>query len=127
MARLLKQAVRSAHKSIALGLLMIVVFDARAAIQHDPMRPAAPFLPQPQQQTHAPDMENHDTLVLQSIIFSSQRKIAIINGQYLHIGESIGAYKLKGLSANQAQLQDSEGRLYLLELVPGIRNQPFKK
>ena len=85
----------------------------QAAPFQDPTRPAPAFLPSTAASTPAVT-----PLVLQSILLGPQRRIAIINGQRLEIGQKIRGLELIALTSTQAILQGPQGRI-TLHLLPG--------
>lgn len=99
----------------------------------DPTRPPAEFMPAPERGSAGADASSAAAtpeprrLVLQSVLVSAGRQRAIINGQSLAVGESLGpAYgniRLLRLSETQAVVQGSGGTM-VLELTPGIRKAP---
>jgi hypothetical protein len=83
---------------------------------HDPLRPLASALTT---QTADAVRAVEAPLVLQSVLLSSQRKLAVISGQQLSVGQSIRGYKLHSLTSRQAELIGPQGRL-VLWLVPAL-------
>lgn len=57
--------------------------------------------------------------VLQSVLLSAQRKIALINGRSIPLGGRFGSYRLIELDARSAVLQGPQGRLKLY-LMPAM-------
>lgn len=60
---------------------------------------------------------------LQSILLSSARKGAIINGQYVALGGTYGKAKLIKISATEVTLKSDQG-LEVLQLYPPMENTP---
>lgn len=56
------------------------------------------------------------TLQLDAIIISKDRKIAIINGQSLKIGEKINGNQLTNIDPNSVQLENTSGKITLFLL-----------
>lgn len=78
----------------------------------DPMRPPAELrLPQAGAVSHG--VGEDGPLVLQSVLISSQRQVAVINGQSVLPGQSIRTYRLLSLNNHKAELQGPQGRLSL--------------
>ena len=59
---------------------------------------------------------------LQSILISPKRKLAVINGQTLHIGDSFGSAIVVKISAQEVVLK-SGGELQVLKLFPGVEKR----
>ena len=60
---------------------------------------------------------------LQSILLSSARKGAIINGQYVALGGTYGKAKLIKITATEVTLKSDQG-LEVLQLYPQMENTP---
>ena len=60
---------------------------------------------------------------LQSILLSSARKGAIINGQYVALGGTYGKAKLIKITATEVTLKSDQG-LEVLQLYPPMENTP---
>ncbi len=78
----------------------------------DPMRPAPYRAPTPvtaeQQQA-----EMHSELQLTAILKGSQRRVAVINGEVLQVGQQIQGYRLIDIDARQVRLQKDGQHLVL--------------
>lgn len=59
---------------------------------------------------------------LQSVLISPRRKLAVINGQTLHVGESFGNAVVVKISAQEVVLK-SGGELQVLKLFPGVEKR----
>lgn len=102
MAKLL-----SASLLLAIGL---VAQPAQAETFFDPTRPlVAGLVPEPGPAASPAEAP----LVLQSVLLSPQRKLAVISGQSVALGQRIRAYTLINLGSRQAELQGPQGRLTL--------------
>jgi len=104
-------------KILVLALLCAPAFAQNNGF-YDPTKPPAAFLP------GAPSVASSATLetplVLQSVLLSPQRKVAIINGQNVALGQSIRGYQLRNLGPSQAQLYGPKGTI-TLKLLPAPR------
>lgn len=80
----------------------------------DPMRPPPEFLAQATGDAAVAEKP----LVLQSILRSPQRQVAIISGQNVVPGQRIRGYQLVSLSSQQAVLRGAKGQLVLRLLSP---------
>jgi MSHA biogenesis protein MshK len=98
---------------IALGL-----FAASSAIAQglsDPTRP--PSDPAPAQNAAQPASR------LQSVLISPGRKLAVIDGRTVSVGERVGDAKVVAISPAQVVLQTG-GAYQTLKLHPGIEKHP---
>lgn len=59
---------------------------------------------------------------LQSILISPKRKLAVINGQTLHVGDSFGNAVVVKISAQEVVLK-SGAELQVLKLFPGVEKR----
>lgn len=57
--------------------------------------------------------DSTESLVLQSLLISKNRRLAQINGRLLKVGEKIGAYKLVSLNHDGAVLNSGDHRIVL--------------
>ncbi len=85
----------------------------------DPMRPAAYRAPATAEQQKA---ETHAELRLTAILKGSQRRVAVINGEVLQVGQQIHGYRVTGIDARQVRLK-KEGR----QLVLSVEEQVMKR
>ena len=60
---------------------------------------------------------------LESILFSEQRRVAVINGQVLAEGEKIGNAKVTSIDATSVNLRTGEKNLRLTLQKPTIRQE----
>ena len=92
------------------------------AILHDPTRPPADVAPAADGDSIAPVAAGGAALT--TILFSPNRKLAIINGQVVRVGEHIGGIEVLSITANAVHVRDSnqQGKEYTLMLY----NQPVK-
>lgn len=93
---------------------------AFAAPVQDPTRPPPEFL------TASASASAQQPLQLQSVLISPHRKIAVISGEQVLVGQKIRGYTLVSLSASQATLLGPQGRIQL-NVLPGeaIKRQPL--
>ena len=56
------------------------------------------------------DASAKDGLILTSIIFSKQRKLAMINEHLVHVGDSIGYVKILDIGKNTVTIEDKNER-----------------
>lgn len=87
---------------------------------YDPTRPPPAFMPSASQSAASAPVEK--PLVLQSVLLSPQRKLALISGQSLKIGQSIRGYQLQSLSNSEARLLGPNGILVLKLLSAQARD-----
>lgn len=91
--------------------VLLGLAQAQAEPMVDPMRPPNPGTgPQ----------ASRPALVLQSVIISETRRIAVINGQVLREGERLRAYRVAAIAPGRVEL-DKGGERKVLEFASGIR------
>ena len=61
-------------------------------------------------------------LVLTAVFSSKQRKIAIINGQMLHVGDAIDAYTVDGIGSDYVTVRNKKGKRVTLSPRPTALN-----
>jgi len=93
-------------------LSMLMIASASAQQLLDPTRP-------PQIINQDAGLANIDGPVLQSVLISPGRKMAIINGQQVKLGEQFGGAKLISVSETQVVLRNGS-ELQTLKLFPDI-------
>jgi len=93
---------------------------AQAQALTDPTRPpsAPPAAPGAQEETTGPR--------LQSILLSSGRKIAVINGTMVPLGGMVGEAKVVRITETQVVLKKGDDT-EVLKLFPGIEKLPSKR
>jgi len=80
----------------------------------DPTRPVS----------YAPPVLSESTFQLSSILFSGQRKVAVINGKALSEGESLGKTKIIKINKDNVLLKNGSKRIPLvLERAPVKRKR----
>lgn len=107
--------------SLALGIA-VNSFPAGAVAENlrDPTRPAihrgSPGVAEPVRPA---------AWVLQSVLISPERRYAIINGEVVSPGESIGGAQLLGVTEGRATLRTPEG-VKTVELFPDVAGRPSR-
>ncbi|QOC23838.1 hypothetical protein IC757_06865 [Wenzhouxiangella sp. AB-CW3] len=61
---------------------------------------------------------------LQSVMLADERRIAVINGQRVRIGESIDQARVIDISPGQVKLEDSDGQPVTLKIGTRFTAQP---
>jgi len=110
----------------ALGALLAGSSASQAALAQplgDPMRPPAMPGPSPAQ---AAGESAPAAARLQSVLISPGRRVAVIDGRVVRLGERIGDATLVAISASQVVLQRAEGR-ETLKLSPGVEKKPVAR
>lgn len=108
--------------AIALGLLCGALAAAPWALAQgfiDPTRPSS--VPASPQGAHTADYVAGP--VLQSVLIAPGRRVAIISGQTVRLGETFGAARLEKISAGEVVLRTGT-KLQTLKLFPGFEKQP---
>ncbi|MDP5240243.1 hypothetical protein Q9Q94_11940 [Uliginosibacterium sp. 31-16] len=98
----------------AFLLLAVLPAAAQTGPFFDPTRPPASVLA-PQAEVTSPQ---EAPLLLQSVLLSPQRQVAVISGQSVLVGQAIRGYRLRMLTNRQAELQGPQGRLTLWLIAP---------
>jgi len=69
--------------------------------------------------TNSSDLiEGDATLVLQSVMLSSGRKMALINGNFFSVGDKVGNARLIAVSDHNATLRNDDKTLKTLNIIP---------
>jgi len=92
--------------------LLALLLTSNAAALHDPTRPTDPALYFAHGRTGG--------WTLQSILLSTERRIAIINGKRVQEGDRIGSARVTHIQNTQVVLKTA-GRTLKLRLRPGAR------
>jgi hypothetical protein len=97
-------------QAIAAAAALVLSAGSSAQALTDPTRP-------PLELMRAPTAGAAPRMPLQSILLSSARKGAIINGQYVALGGTYGKAKLVKITATEVTLKSDQG-LEVLQLYP---------
>ncbi len=120
MAEHLSEANRKMTIQRGLLLLMLAATPVGASeILRDPTRPPATFEPVPEGTVSAPASGP----VLQSVLISSGRRVAIISGQTVSLGEKFGEARVVKITESEVLLRSGTA-LQTLKLFPGIEKRP---
>lgn len=104
-------------RSTAALLLGVAMTAPSAESLPDPTRPSAgAAVPAADGRTVLPAAKAG----LQSVILSTQRRAAVINGVIVELGGSVGDAKLVEVHENRVVLMNAQGRR-VMELFPGVR------
>ncbi len=95
-----------------------VVRQQEPGLPYDPLRPPASLL----KQHEAPAEAKEPPLQLESLQSTGTRRVAVISGQRVMVGQSVREYRVLSLDNRQAVLQGPQGRL-VLWLVPALHGQ----
>jgi len=63
--------------------------------------------------------------VLKSILLSSSRRLAVIDGRTVNVGDRVGKARVIAIDADSVKLRGSEG-ITLLKLLPEVKKGPVK-
>ena len=104
--------------TIAAGIVVMIVGSAVVCCSsgYDPMYPQVKVVVE--------DSENggdvkKEPLHLQTVLVAAGRRVAVINGRTLNIGDQIGQYRLQSIDGEEVQLCSAEGDKKL-QLHPNI-------
>jgi len=107
------------HPMMAMAIV-VAMADSQAQALTDPTRPPSAAAASPATQEEAAGMQ------LQSILLSSGRKVAVINGITVPLGGMVGEAKLVRISETQVVLKKG-GETEVLKMYPGINKRPVKR
>lgn len=101
--------------TILVALLAGALAHAQALV--DPTRPPATIESSGERETSADSGP-----VLQSVLISPSRKIAIINGQMLKLGDKFGEARVARITENEVVLRNGQ-QMQTLKLFPQVEKQ----
>ncbi len=105
------------------GAVMVLLLLSSAvswAKNYDPMRPQVVVAQA--STSDGSDVTTQD-LRLQAILVAAGRRVAVVNGETLKVGDMIGAYKLHSISSTYVKLRAANGKIAgekKLQLHPNI-------
>jgi len=102
----------------AIGAMPFAI--AQAQVLTDPTRP-----PTAVGKTGAADEAPPATQV-QSILISSRRRLAVINGTTVALGDMVGAARVVKITETEVTLKTGE-ETEVLKMYPGVEKQPVKR
>ena len=106
--------------SLLTAVLLAAAASAHAQTLIDPTRPpSAPI-------GSADALEETTGMQLQGILFSSGRKVAVINGAMVPLGGMVGEAKLVRISETQVVLKKGD-ETEVLRLYPSVEKVPTKR
>jgi len=62
-----------------------------------------------------------DNFILSAVLISPQRRLAIINGQQVMVGDKLGEFTITSISSNTVELIGPENRKQLLQLAAPVK------
>jgi MSHA biogenesis protein MshK len=106
-------------RAYLVAAAMTVLAPAWAQALSDPTRPP-----------HAPSDSPQDAAAggtqLQSVLISRGRRLAIINGSTVALGDTVGEAKVVRISETEVVLQRGDEK-EVLKLFPGVEKQPARR
>lgn len=99
----------SKTKTLLIGLIAATLCSSAYALK-DPTRPWG-YSGEGSGMLYGDGFEG---LVLNSVLVSKQRQVAVINGTPLKIGDSIGDYKVVAIAPDRVRIKGTEGPITLL-------------
>lgn len=112
----MQRTIRNVLLAIALSAAMASAF---AQQMRDPTRPPSFVAPAGTAAVRESD------LVLQTVLISTERRAAIINGRLLRLGENIAGMQLMSISESEVQLR-GRGESRTLHLFPAVDRRDSK-
>lgn len=104
-------------RTVAAAAALLLSTGSTAQALTDPTRPPLELMAGAAATATAADAAGATRAPLQSILLSSTRKGAIINGEYVPLGGTLGKATLVGISATEVTLKSDQG-LEVLQLYP---------
>lgn len=101
---------RSTRNLLALAVAMLLIPMSVDAVAADPMQPS---YAKPQTKTRVSPKRRPAAYRLQAIMGTAESRIAIINGQVVKPGDTVGNARLRRVSAGSVELQDRRRRWML--------------
>ena len=109
--------------SISLLLTLSIGVGSALAQVPDPMRPAGALTtPEASVGTAAPVASGVQTVILRS----TGKSAAVINGQYVEVGDKLGDKRVLKISESEVVLRGESGR-EIIKLTPSIEKVPVGK
>ena len=105
---------------LAAAIAAMPLAVAQAQVLVDPTRPPM-SVAKPGTAEEAPPATQ-----LQSILISSRRRVAVINGNTVALGDMIGEARVVKISETEVVLRTGE-ETEVLKMYPGIEKQPVKR
>jgi len=99
---------------------LVAMAGAQAQALTDPTRPPSAASGSPAAQEEAPGTQ------LQSILLSSGRKVAVINGTMVPLGGMVGEARVVRITETEVVLKKG-GETEVLKMYPGIDKRPVKR
>ncbi len=112
-------SVANGFRHTTLMCLALTLCFGTAHALDDPMRPSLIRSAPSEGATTAPQQRYQ----LTSTLVSAQRRIAVINGRRLMVGDRIGSARLVAIEADRAILSEA-GRTFTLHLIPVTIKRP---
>ena len=110
------------RKTVLLALLLLVgatLVEAKGGLG-DPLRPLAGAAPSAAEPTVAAQKRPLE-LRLEAVLLSTERAVAIINGQSLQLGDRIDGFRLSKIAADRVELQKKQKKIVLRRTGTGLK------
>ena len=85
--------------------LLAIMFGALLLAQASKAQTSVDQLADPTRPAQFRDLQSADSYRLESVLNSRQRRVAIINGKALTVGEKLGEARVQSIGVDSAQLQ----------------------
>ncbi len=86
----------------------------------DPLRPLSYQVPQVVAGKKQPQL-NTDSWILSAVLISSERSVAVINGQFLQQGDRFEGYRVREIRNNEVVLQKKKHKVLLRRSGTGLK------
>jgi hypothetical protein len=78
--------------------------------------PAPASVPSAQEQASAPDQQAASDVSVTSILFSANRRVAVVNGRTVGIGDRVGSNTVFNIQPRAVVMEAADGRRWTVEL-----------
>ena len=114
-------------RQICIGLLMLLLLiDVTVAQGAAPMRdPTKP--PDYKEQSQSAEAIGRESLVVNTIIYSKQRKVAVVNGQFLQAGDKISGFEVVEITPQMVRFKGEEGEFELSLVKHDVKTRSKQK
>lgn len=118
MAEYLRNLLKTVTMATICSQIAVVCTSAPAADLVDPTQPPAALESRSGQPPDQPDSAH----VLQSVLISPTRRIAVINGQTVALGDRYGEARVVRISEGEVVLRNGQD-VQVLKLFPGVEKR----
>lgn len=107
-------------RTLDILLLVTIVFFSQLTVAEGLVDPTLSPFDAPVATGDQGVIEGDIDLVLQSVMLSSGRKVALINGKTFSVGDKVGSARLIAVTDHSATLRNSDKTLKILNMHPDV-------